>query len=67
MLLLLWVLLLLLGEEVRKREGLLCLDLCLGVCGRQEWEQGQGMLEVGEVVWVSSVLVGVGVESGKVW
>ena len=36
MLLLLWVLLLLLGEEVRKREGLLYLDLYLGLCGR--WE-----------------------------
>ena len=56
-----------LGEGVRKREGLMCLDLCLGVFDRREWEQGQGMLEVGEVVWVSSVLVGVGVESGKVW
>ena len=65
---LLWLLLLLwLGEGVRKREGLLCLDLCLGLCGRQVWEQGQGMLEVGEVIWVSSVLVGVGSGSGKVW
>ena len=52
-----------LGEGVWKREGLLYLYLYLGVCGRQEW--GQGMLEVGEVIWVSSMLVGV--ESGKVW
>ena len=60
-----------LGEGVRKREGLMCLDLCLGGCDRQEWEQrqkeGQGMLEVGEVIWVSSVLVGVESGNGKVW
>ena len=52
-----------LGEGVRKREGLLCLDLYLGVCG----QQGQGMLEVEAVIWVSSTLVEVEFEGGKVW
>ena len=54
-----------LGEGVRKREGLLCLDLYLGVCGRQEW--GQVMPGVGEVIWVSSTLFGVESGNGKVW
>ena len=54
-----------LGEGVRKREGLLYLDLCLGGCGRREW--GQVMPGVGEVIWVSSVLVEVEFEGGKGW